>query len=286
MLHLHRGTPYIYQGEELGMTNVPFDDISALRDIESLNHYAAAVNLLGHDPAAVLDALRAMGRDNARTPMQWSAEPGAGFTAGTPWIGVNPNHETVNAAAQVDDPGSIFAHYRRLIALRHPTPSSCTATSGCCCPTTRRSMRSLASSRAGPVVVANLSDEPVACDLSGDDARADEPARGGGIHCPRAVGGAGLPVDARLSATGRPGSPGCVRTEPVRAISTSSAPRWAAPDRCAASRRSASSPPMASPRATSPATSDSGICLRNSDSTNAMPMNGSRYQNTGASASA
>ncbi len=104
VLHLQRGTPYVYQGEELGMTNVPFDDIGALRDIESINHYATAVDLLGHEPEDVLAALRAMGRDNARTPMQWTAEPGAGFTSTTPWIGVNPNHERVNAAAQVGDP--------------------------------------------------------------------------------------------------------------------------------------------------------------------------------------
>ena len=76
----------------------------------------------GQEPAAVLGALRAMSRDNARTPMQWTAEPGAGFTAATPWIGVNPNHDRVNAAAQIDDPNSIFAHYRRLIALRHSDP--------------------------------------------------------------------------------------------------------------------------------------------------------------------
>ena len=86
VLHLHRGTPYVYQGEELGMTNVPFDDITALRDIESVNHYAVAVDLLGQEPAAVLAALRRMSRDNARTPMQWTAGPGAGFTSATPWI--------------------------------------------------------------------------------------------------------------------------------------------------------------------------------------------------------
>jgi oligo-1,6-glucosidase len=170
VLHLHRGTPYIYQGEELGMTNVPFDDISALRDIESLNHYAAAVTLLGHEPAAVLDALRAMGRDNARTPMQWNAEPGAGFTVGTPWIGVNPNHEAVNAAAQVEDPGSVFSHYRRLIALRHSDPVVVHGDFRMLLPehpaiyafTRTLDGRSL-------LVVANLSDESVACELEGDE---------------------------------------------------------------------------------------------------------------------
>jgi oligo-1,6-glucosidase len=122
VLHLHRGTPYVYQGEELGMTNMPFASIADFRDIESLNHYAAAV-ARGDDPQHVLAALRAMSRDNARTPVQWDASPHAGFTTGTPWIEVNPNYPEINAAAQVDDPGSVFSHYRRLIALRHSEPA-------------------------------------------------------------------------------------------------------------------------------------------------------------------
>ncbi|HYI50003.1 MAG TPA: alpha-glucosidase [Microbacterium sp.] len=170
VLHLHRGTPYIYQGEELGMTNVPFDDISALRDIESLNHYAVAVNLLGHDPDVVLDALRAMGRDNARTPMQWNAEPGAGFTVGTPWIGVNPNHESVNAAAQVDDAGSVFAHYQRLIALRHSDPIVVHGDFRMLLPDDP-AIYAYTREHAGQslLVVANLSDEATVCDLGGDE---------------------------------------------------------------------------------------------------------------------
>jgi oligo-1,6-glucosidase len=121
VLHLHRGTPYVYQGEELGMTNVPFASIDDFRDIESRNHYADAV-ARGQDPADVLAALRVKSRDNARTPVQWDATPHAGFTTGTPWIAVNPNYPEVNAASQVDDPGSVFHHYRRLIALRHDEP--------------------------------------------------------------------------------------------------------------------------------------------------------------------
>ncbi|HEV7185370.1 MAG TPA: alpha-glucosidase [Leifsonia sp.] len=119
VLHLQRGTPYIYQGEELGMTNVPFADIAAFRDIESLNHYAEAVHIRGVAPDAVLAALRVMSRDNARTPLQWSAEPNAGFTTGEPWIPVNPNFPRINAESQRGDPGSVFAHYRALIAFRH-----------------------------------------------------------------------------------------------------------------------------------------------------------------------
>ncbi|MCY7396608.1 MAG: alpha-glucosidase [Nocardioides sp.] len=118
MLHLHRGTPYVFQGQELGMTNVPFDDIADFRDIESLHHYAAAVER-GAEPAQVLAALRSKSRDNARTPVQWSGGPTAGFTAGEPWIAVNPNTSWLNAEAQRDDPGSVLAYYRELIALRH-----------------------------------------------------------------------------------------------------------------------------------------------------------------------
>ena len=118
VLHLHRGTPYVYQGEELGMTNVAFTSIEEFRDVEARNHYAAAVGR-GHDPAAVLAAMAPMHRDNARTPMQWDDGPNAGFTTGTPWIAVNPNHAAINAAAARADDDSVFHHYRRLIELRH-----------------------------------------------------------------------------------------------------------------------------------------------------------------------
>jgi oligo-1,6-glucosidase len=122
VLHLHRGTPYVYQGEELGMTNYPFRDISEFRDVESLNHYRQAVAEQGLDPQSVMRSLRAMGRDNARTPMQWDDSPNAGFTTGTAWIAVNPNHTWINAASEIHDPGSVLAYYRRLIALRHDDP--------------------------------------------------------------------------------------------------------------------------------------------------------------------
>ena len=122
VLHLHRGTPYIYQGEELGMTNAPFDSINDFRDIQSLNHYAEAVNT-GADPEAVLAALRVLSRDNARTPMQWDHTENAGFTNGTPWIAVNPNYKGINAQAEIDDDDSVFHHYRRLIELRHTEPA-------------------------------------------------------------------------------------------------------------------------------------------------------------------
>ena len=121
LLHLHRGTPYVYQGEELGMTNAPFAGIDDFRDLESINAYAELVEA-GRSPEDVLVALRAMSRDNARTPMQWDASPQAGFTTGEPWIAVNPNHGEINAAAAVADQGSVFHHYRRLIELRHTDP--------------------------------------------------------------------------------------------------------------------------------------------------------------------
>ncbi len=119
--HMHRGTPYVYQGEELGMTNTQFIDISAYRDIESLNYYTEAVGL-GMESAAVLAAIAPRSRDNARTPMQWDDTSAAGFTQGSPWLPVNPNYVTINAAAAVADPDSVFHHFRRLIALRHEQP--------------------------------------------------------------------------------------------------------------------------------------------------------------------
>src|SRR3954469_24963352 len=121
VLHLQRGTPYVYQGEELGMTNAPWASVEDFRDIESLNHFAEAV-AAGEDPADVLDVMRRRSRDNARTPMQWDASPNAGFTDAKPWLAVNPNFDEINAAAEVDDPDSVFNHYRRLIELRHTHP--------------------------------------------------------------------------------------------------------------------------------------------------------------------
>ena len=122
VLHLHRGTPYVYQGEELGMTNVPFGHIGDFRDIESINHYRHAVEVQQKESAEVLASLRRMSRDNARTPMQWTAGAHAGFTDGQPWLPVNPNHTWLNAESQRDDPGSVYAYYRALVALRHSEP--------------------------------------------------------------------------------------------------------------------------------------------------------------------
>jgi oligo-1,6-glucosidase len=122
VLHLHRGTPYIYQGEEIGMTNVAFDGITDFRDIESLNFYEERVHRRNGDPAEALRILQRKSRDNARTPMQWTGDPGAGFSTTAPWIPLNPNHVWLNAETQRSDPGSIYHYYRRLIALRHAEP--------------------------------------------------------------------------------------------------------------------------------------------------------------------
>ena len=119
VLHLHRGTPYIYQGEEIGMTYVRFDSIDDYRDLESLNHYREAVEEFDLDPGSVLAGVQTMGRDNARTPMQWDDSPQAGFTTGTPWLAVNPNSTRVNVAADRAGEQSVFRFYQRLIALRH-----------------------------------------------------------------------------------------------------------------------------------------------------------------------
>lgn len=121
VLHLHRGTPYVYQGEELGMTNVPFAGADDFLDIESVNYFRQAV-AAGSDPEHVLRNLRLGSRDNARSPMQWDDSAHAGFTTGTPWSPANPNYPEINAAAAVADADSVFHHYRRLIGLRHTEP--------------------------------------------------------------------------------------------------------------------------------------------------------------------
>lgn len=117
-LHMMQGTPYVFQGEELGMTNYPFTALNEFRDIESLNAYRDWVSsgLLTHE--VFWPCLLRKSRDNARTPVQWDDSANGGFTTGTPWIPVNPNYKTINAAAQINDPASIFNYYRQLIALR------------------------------------------------------------------------------------------------------------------------------------------------------------------------
>jgi oligo-1,6-glucosidase len=117
-----QGTPFIYQGEEIGMTNVAFPAIDDYRDIATMNLYHESVTERGEDPASVLARIHAISRDNARTPMQWDDSPNAGFTSGEPWIKVNPNYTTINVQHQLTDSHSIFAYYQTLIRLRKEHP--------------------------------------------------------------------------------------------------------------------------------------------------------------------
>ncbi|MEK3992532.1 glycoside hydrolase family 13 protein [Robertmurraya sp. FSL R5-0851] len=117
-LHTLQGTPYIYQGEEIGMTNVKFDSIEEYKDIETLNMYKEKVKENNEDEAKVMESIYVKGRDNARTPVQWNASENAGFTTGTPWIAVNSNYKEVNVEQAVADPDSIFHYYKKLIKLR------------------------------------------------------------------------------------------------------------------------------------------------------------------------
>ena len=121
-LHMLKGTPFIYQGEEIGMANMPFAELSEFHDLESLNAFDELTRVQGVAPADALDMIRFRSRDNARTPLQWDASAGAGFTSGRPWIAVNPDHADVNVAAQRADPASVLNHYRALIALRKANP--------------------------------------------------------------------------------------------------------------------------------------------------------------------
>ena len=121
-LHMLQGTPYIYQGEEIGMTNIRFDSIEDYRDIETLNLYREKVIVGNEEPEQVMESIYAKSRDNARTPLQWSDNPQAGFTTGEPWIKVNPNYKEINAKQSVEDPNSIYHYYRKLIQLRKQYP--------------------------------------------------------------------------------------------------------------------------------------------------------------------
>lgn len=121
-LHMMKGTPYIYQGEEIGMTNVYFDRLEDYRDIESINAYHQYVDSGLVAPEKMMSYLKLISRDNARTPMQWNSSKNAGFTTGTPWINVNPNYTAINTEAALADPDSVFYYYQKLIRLRHSLP--------------------------------------------------------------------------------------------------------------------------------------------------------------------
>ena len=117
LLHGMKGTPYIYQGEEFGMTNVRFEDINEYNDIETLNMYKDRISK-GYSHDEIMASIYAKGRDNARTPMQWDSTENAGFTTGKPWLKVNKNYKFINAEDCLQDKDSIFYHYKKLINIR------------------------------------------------------------------------------------------------------------------------------------------------------------------------
>ena len=118
-LHMMKGIPYIYQGEELGMTNAGFTSLEQYRDIESINAYHENVEQRGLEPEKMMCYLQKVSRDNARTPMQWNDSENAGFTEGTPWIEANSNYKEINAEREMAESNSVFHYYKRLIELRH-----------------------------------------------------------------------------------------------------------------------------------------------------------------------
>ncbi|MGL5296697.1 MAG: glycoside hydrolase family 13 protein [Culicoidibacterales bacterium] len=121
LLHFMKGTPYIYQGEELGMTGIQFETIAEYNDVETHNMYNERI-ASGYEQADIMHAIHVKGRDNSRTPMQWDNTKNGGFTKGIPWLTVNPNYENINAAACIEDEHSIFYHYQKLIQLRKELP--------------------------------------------------------------------------------------------------------------------------------------------------------------------
>jgi len=121
-IHMLQGTPYVYQGDEIGMTNVAFESIEEYRDVATRNMYREAVEEKGVDPQVALKVVHAKSRDNARIPMQWDSTEQAGFTTGTPWINVNPNYKEINVAEALADSNSVFHYYKKLIQLRKENP--------------------------------------------------------------------------------------------------------------------------------------------------------------------
>ncbi|MCP1102998.1 oligo-1,6-glucosidase [Aequitasia blattaphilus] len=121
-IHMMKGTPYIYQGEELGMTNAYFDHIEDYKDIETINAYREYIENGLITEEDMMNCIKTIGRDNARTPMQWDKTKHAGFTTGTPWISVNPNYLGINAKDALKEKDSIFYYYKELIALRKKHP--------------------------------------------------------------------------------------------------------------------------------------------------------------------
>lgn len=122
VMHLQQGTPFIYQGEEIGMTNLKVNSIKEVNDIMSVGNYYEKLHSKQATEEQLLAEINAIGRDNARTPMQWDTSANAGFTTGIPWLNVNPNFQTINVRNSMEDPDSIYHFYKKLIKLRHKNP--------------------------------------------------------------------------------------------------------------------------------------------------------------------
>ena len=168
VLHGMQGTPYVYQGEELGMTNVRFPDISSYEDIETLNMYRERLDA-GYKEDEIMKSIYAKSRDNARTPMQWSGEKNAGFTTGKPWIRVNPNYTDINAERKKKDPDSVYHFYRKLIRMRKEYPVFVDGKFELLLPEDEQVFAYLRTdSDTQMLVCANFTGEPAECQISGE----------------------------------------------------------------------------------------------------------------------
>lgn len=174
-IHMMQGTPYVYEGEELAMTNAPFGGLEDFRDIESINAYNELVGSGRMGSEEMLGFLRYKSRDNSRTPMQWDAGKNAGFSEGEPWIMVNPNYREINAAEQLSRPDSVFRFYQELIRLRHTHKLIVYGSYDLILPEDRQLFaytRTLGDQRL--LCVVNLSDEPAACEVPEEFAAAQK----------------------------------------------------------------------------------------------------------------
>ena len=168
VLHGMQGTPYVYQGEELGMTNVRFPDISSYEDIETLNMYRERLDA-GYKEDEIMKSIYAKSRDNARTPMQWSGEENAGFTTGKPWIRGNPNYTDINAESEKKDPDSVYHFYRKLIRMRKEYPVFVDGKFELLLPEDEQVFAYLRTdSDTQMLVCANFTGEPAECQISGE----------------------------------------------------------------------------------------------------------------------
>ena len=165
MLHGMQGTPYVYQGEELGMTNIRLP-IEQYVDLETLNVYEERT-AAGYAPEDVMASIWARSRDNARTPMQWNAQANAGFTTGKPWLSVNPNYTQINAEAAMGDPDSVFHYYKKLIALRKALPVFRDGTFTLLCPEDEKVFAYTRDTDAAHMLVV--------CNFTGEEAAFDMP---------------------------------------------------------------------------------------------------------------